>query len=47
MVRAPRTGVTEGVFPSDLDFIEGVGLTVRAVVRGSRTPFLGALLHQL
>ena len=39
--------VIVGVCLSDLDFIEGVGLTVRAVVSGSRTPFLGALLHQL
>ena len=26
MDRGPRTGVTEGVSSSDLDFVEGVGL---------------------
>ena len=37
MDRGPRTGVTEGVSSSDLDFVGGVAGGARAVVRGSRT----------
>ena len=37
MDRGPRTGVTESVSLSDLDFVEGVSRRARAVVRGSRT----------
>mgnify|MGYP005735233821 CR=1 FL=1 len=36
--------VIVGVCLSDLDFIEGVGLTVRAVVPGSRT-LVGGLIE--
>ena len=42
--RGPRTGVIEGVFPSDLELIIGGGCRAQAVVRGSRT-LVGGLIE--
>ena len=37
MVRGPRTGVTEDVSLSALDFVEGMGRRAQALVRDPRT----------
>ena len=47
MDRGARTGVTEGVYLSALDFIKGVGRRARAAVRGSRTLVDGFIKKEL